>query len=138
VAVLVQGLWWLPAAGEAIGAAPIAGSAAAAVAAAGDAQLLRLAAAARMNTDVRRAVFCCVMGAEDAADAFERLLRLGLKVGPPCALCSAECQGRMRVRHQHPVYGICEGRLCSKTHCRLPSPWSHDSELYAMGLCSRG
>jgi hypothetical protein len=78
---LLQGLWWLPAAGEALGAGPTAGSAAAAAAAAaGDAELLRLAAAARMNTDVRRAVFCCVMGAEDASDAFERLLRLGLKV----------------------------------------------------------
>lgn len=77
---LLQGLWWLPAAGEALGAGPTAGSAAAAAAAAGDAELLRLAAAARMNTDVRRAVFCCVMGAEDAADALERLLRLGLKV----------------------------------------------------------
>ncbi len=52
-------------------------------AAAADSELLRLAAAARMNTDVRRAVFCCVMGAEDATDAFERLLRLGLKVRVP-------------------------------------------------------
>lgn len=32
-----------------------------------------------MNTDARRAVFCCVMGAEDYMDAFERLLRLPLK-----------------------------------------------------------
>lgn len=75
---VLQGLWWLPAAGEALSAAPAAGGAATA-AAAGDAELLRLAAAARMNTDVRRAAFCCVMGAEDATDAFERLLRLGLK-----------------------------------------------------------
>ena len=79
-----QGLWWLPAAGEAI-VAPASGTGALAAAGGGanaggpDAQLLRLAAAARMNTDVRRAVFCCVMGAEDATDAFERLLRLGLK-----------------------------------------------------------
>jgi hypothetical protein len=88
VLACVQGLWWLPAAGEALGAAPAPGSTSAALAAAGDAELLRLAAAARMNTDVRRAVFCCVMGAEDATDAFERLLRLGLKVRRParCAL----------------------------------------------------
>ena len=33
-----------------------------------------------MNTDTRRAVFCCIMGAEDTSDAFEHLLRLGLKV----------------------------------------------------------
>ena len=51
-----------------------------------------------MNTDVRRAVFCCVMGAEDAADAFERLLRLGLKVGRP-------------PRGEPSPGGGCEGRL---------------------------
>jgi hypothetical protein len=91
---LLQGLWWLPAAGEALGAGPTAGSAAAAAAAAGDAELLRLAAAARMNTDVRRAVFCCVMGAEDASDAFERLLRLGLKVRRnPAGQCQARPKG---------------------------------------------
>ena len=33
-----------------------------------------------MNTDARRAAFCAVMGSEDCVDAFERLLRLGLKV----------------------------------------------------------
>ena len=32
-----------------------------------------------MNTDARRAAFCAVMGAEDIADAFERLLKLQLK-----------------------------------------------------------
>lgn len=31
--------------------------------------------------DVRRAVFCIVMGSEDCMDAFEKLLRLPLKVG---------------------------------------------------------
>ncbi len=46
---------------------------------AGD-ELLRLAAASRMNTDARRAVFCAVMGAHDYADASERLLALPLKV----------------------------------------------------------
>lgn len=43
-------------------------------------ELLQLAAKQRMNTDVRRAVFCIIMGSEDYADASERLLRLSLKV----------------------------------------------------------
>ena len=46
----------------------------------GGGELLRLAVGQRMNTDARRAAFCAVMGSEDCADAFERLLRLGLKV----------------------------------------------------------
>lgn len=44
------------------------------------ARLLGLAAGQRMNTDARRAVFVAVMGAADVVDAFERTLRLPLKV----------------------------------------------------------
>lgn len=46
---------------------------------AGANELLRLAAAQRMNTDVRRAVFVCIMGSEDCMEAFEKLSRLPLK-----------------------------------------------------------
>jgi nucleolar MIF4G domain-containing protein 1 len=92
---LPAGMWWLPAAGEALigtlrntpaaggtgGAAGVNGSLASI--AGGDeeaARLLSLAAAQRMSTDVRRAVFMAVMGSEDAGEAFERLTRLPLKV----------------------------------------------------------
>ena len=34
-----------------------------------------------MNTDVRRAVFCVVMGAADYLDAFEKIVKLSLR--PP-------------------------------------------------------
>ena len=44
-----------------------------------DAKLLEVARKQRMNTDVRRAIFCIVMGSEDYLDAFEKLVRLGLK-----------------------------------------------------------
>ncbi|KAL1497289.1 hypothetical protein ABEB36_008279 [Hypothenemus hampei] len=42
-------------------------------------QLLEIAKKQRMNTDTRRDVFCIIMSAEDYLDAFEKLLRLGLK-----------------------------------------------------------
>lgn len=42
-------------------------------------KLLQLAAAQRMNTDVRRAIFCIIMSGEDYLDAFEKLLRLDLQ-----------------------------------------------------------
>lgn len=42
-------------------------------------QLLDLARKHRMNTDVRRSIFGILMTAEDYLDAFEKLLRLGLK-----------------------------------------------------------
>jgi nucleolar MIF4G domain-containing protein 1 len=42
-------------------------------------RMARLAAKQRMNTDVRRAVFCAIMAAADYEDAFERLMRLNLR-----------------------------------------------------------
>ena len=45
-----------------------------------DGELLSLAARQRMNTDVRKAVFCTLMGSQDVLDACEKLLRLPLKV----------------------------------------------------------
>lgn len=41
-------------------------------------RMLQLAAAQRMNTDSRRAIFCIIMSGEDYIDAFEKLLRLEL------------------------------------------------------------
>jgi nucleolar MIF4G domain-containing protein 1 len=42
-------------------------------------KLLDLARKQRMNTELRRNVFCILMSAEDFIDAFEKLLHLGLK-----------------------------------------------------------
>ncbi|XP_060067050.1 nucleolar MIF4G domain-containing protein 1-like [Ylistrum balloti] len=42
-------------------------------------KILELARKQRMNTDIRRNIFCTIMSSEDYLDAFERLLRLGLK-----------------------------------------------------------
>ena len=39
---------------------------------------MKLAAKQRMNTDVRRSIFCVIMSAEDFMDASERLLSLPL------------------------------------------------------------
>jgi nucleolar MIF4G domain-containing protein 1 len=41
--------------------------------------LLLLAKSQKMNTDVRRSIFVVLMTSEDYADAYERLLKLGLK-----------------------------------------------------------
>uniref|UniRef100_A0A3P8N5P6 Nucleolar MIF4G domain-containing protein 1 n=1 Tax=Astatotilapia calliptera TaxID=8154 RepID=A0A3P8N5P6_ASTCA len=43
------------------------------------AKVLELARKQRMNTDVRRNIFCVLMTSEDYLDAFEKLLRMGLK-----------------------------------------------------------
>ena len=43
-------------------------------------ELLALAKRQRMTTPVRRMVFVAMMGASSSVDAFERLIRLNLKV----------------------------------------------------------
>ncbi|XP_077592327.1 nucleolar MIF4G domain-containing protein 1 [Stigmatopora nigra] len=43
------------------------------------AKVLELARKQRMNTDVRRNIFCVLMTSEDYIDAFDKLLRMGLK-----------------------------------------------------------
>ncbi|MCO5609437.1 hypothetical protein L7F22_063663 [Adiantum nelumboides] len=42
-------------------------------------KMLQLAALQKMNTEIRRAIFCVVMSGEDYMDAFEKLLRIKLK-----------------------------------------------------------
>ncbi|XP_046363929.2 nucleolar MIF4G domain-containing protein 1-like [Haliotis rufescens] len=42
-------------------------------------QLMELARKQRMNTDIRKTIFCVIMTSEDYIDAFEKLLKLGLK-----------------------------------------------------------
>lgn len=97
------GFWWQPSAADAAAAGRLPSLRGASLAAAEaledtpgaggqtPAQLLRLAARHGMNTEVRRTVFCLVMGSEDYVDAFEKLVRLGLKV-------SGWGQGRWRGR----------------------------------------
>uniref|UniRef100_A0A915PX94 MI domain-containing protein n=1 Tax=Setaria digitata TaxID=48799 RepID=A0A915PX94_9BILA len=44
-----------------------------------DASLLQLAKRAKMNTAIRRDIFCTVMSSTDEVDAFEKLIKLSLK-----------------------------------------------------------
>jgi len=80
-----KGMWWLPQHSEVLlggaNSSQLPGDTLQSIAADGEdgVNLLEMAARQRMSTDVRRAVFCCVMGAEDYMDAFERLMRLPLK-----------------------------------------------------------
>lgn len=49
----------------------------------------QLAAAQRMSTDVRRAVFVAVMGSDDCLEAYEKLMRLPIKVRLNREACGA-------------------------------------------------
>lgn len=51
-------------------------------------KMLQLAAAQRMNTDARRAIFCVIMSGEDFKDAFTKLLGLDLQGKQVSTFCS--------------------------------------------------
>eukprot|EP00850_Spirogloea_muscicola_P006820 SM000033S12341 [mRNA] locus=s33:273617:276480:- [translate_table: standard] len=103
-----RGQWWLPSAESLRGTAT-------ATTATGveDEALVKLAAAQRMNTDARRAVFFAVMSAEDAADAFERLTRLKLagKQDREVMRVIVECCLQEKLFNEY--YALLAARLCA-------------------------
>lgn len=52
------------------------------------AKVLELARKQRMNTEVRRNIFCVIMTSEDYLDAFEKLLRFVVNRLCSVSLCS--------------------------------------------------
>ncbi|EFJ47843.1 hypothetical protein VOLCADRAFT_91452 [Volvox carteri f. nagariensis] len=131
-----KGMWWMPVAGEAlddplmlaaagggggggsVGAASAtatatgAGGGGAAATAASTARLLQLAAAQRMNTDARRAVFVAIMGSEDCREAHEKLLRLPLKGDQRREIVRVLVDSCLGEKTWNPYYGFLALRLC--------------------------
>eukprot|EP00455_Lapot_gusevi_P043605 TRINITY_DN5328_c0_g1_i3.p1 TRINITY_DN5328_c0_g1~~TRINITY_DN5328_c0_g1_i3.p1 ORF type:complete len:208 (-),score=43.34 TRINITY_DN5328_c0_g1_i3:44-667(-) len=69
-----------------------------------------------MNTDVRKAVFCVIMGAEDFMDCFEKLLRLDLKGKQDREIVRVllDCCGQENV--YNPYYSLVGHKLCVFNH----------------------
>ncbi|XP_043720037.1 nucleolar MIF4G domain-containing protein 1 isoform X2 [Telopea speciosissima] len=76
-------------------------------------KFMQLAAAQRMNTDARRAIFSVIMSAEDYVDAFEKLLRLDLpgKQDREIMRVIIECCLQEKVFNKY--YTILASKLCS-------------------------
>jgi nucleolar MIF4G domain-containing protein 1 len=81
-----------------------------------EAKLMRLARAQRMSTDVRRRIFVAVMGSSDCLEAFERLLRLGLKPVQEREIVRVivHCCGASR--RYNPYFALLSARLCQHDH----------------------
>ena len=127
-----RGHWWMPTAADAaenfaknhqnntnlLSGGGSGGAAAAAAAGIGSdagmpaSELLKLASAMRMNTDTRRAVFCAVMGSEDALDAFEKLLRLGLKGDQEREIVRVTVECCLHEGAYNPYYAQLVEKLC--------------------------
>ncbi|XWS58549.1 hypothetical protein CRYUN_Cryun08bG0043600 [Craigia yunnanensis] len=101
-------------------------------------KMLELAAAQKMNTDARRAIFCIIMSGEDYIDAFEKLLRLDLpgKQDRDIMRVLLECCLQEKVFNKY--YTVLAAKLCEhdKNHkftlqfCL----WDHFKELDSMPL----
>ncbi|XVF56838.1 hypothetical protein PTKIN_Ptkin06aG0152300 [Pterospermum kingtungense] len=101
-------------------------------------KMLQLAAAQRMNTDTRRAIFCIIMSGEDYIDAFEKLLRLDLpgKQDRDIMRVLVECCLQEKIFNKY--YTVLAAKLCEhdKNHkftlqfCL----WDHMKELDSMPL----
>ncbi|CAL1382285.1 unnamed protein product [Linum trigynum] len=74
--------------------------------------MLQLAAAQRMNTDTRKAIFCIIMSGEDYVDAFEKLLRLDLpgKQDREIMRVLVECCLQEKVFNKY--YTVLASKLC--------------------------
>ncbi|XP_062180951.1 uncharacterized protein LOC133885278 isoform X2 [Phragmites australis] len=101
-------------------------------------KLLQLAAAQRMNTDIRRAIFCIIMSAEDYLDAFEKLLRLGLSGKQDREIIRVIVDCCLQEKMFNKYYIVLASKLCSheKNHkfSLQYCIWDHFKELDNMEL----
>ncbi|KAL8109590.1 uncharacterized protein LOC141671887 [Apium graveolens] len=101
-------------------------------------KMIQLAAAQRMNTDARRAIFCIVMSGEDYIDTFEKLLRLDLhgKQDREIMRIIVDCCLQEKVFNKY--YCVLASKLCShdKNHkfTLQYCLWDHFKEMESMEL----
>ncbi|KAM8774204.1 nucleolar MIF4G domain-containing protein 1 isoform 2-T2 [Rhynchonycteris naso] len=75
-------------------------------------KMLELARKQRMNTDVRRNIFCTIMTSEDFLDAFEKLLKLGLKDQQEREIVHVLMDCCLQERTYNPFYAFLAGKFC--------------------------
>ncbi|XP_043728651.1 nucleolar MIF4G domain-containing protein 1 isoform X2 [Cervus elaphus] len=76
-------------------------------------KILELARKQRMNTDIRRNIFCTVMTSEDFLDAFEKLLKLGLKDQQEREIVHVLVDCCLQEKTYNPFYAFLAGRFCT-------------------------
>lgn len=74
--------------------------------------IMELARKQRMNTDVRRDIFCVLMTAEDYLDAFEKMHHLGLKTQQQREVVYVVLSCCIQEKKFNPYYAILAQKLC--------------------------
>ncbi|XP_070372960.1 nucleolar MIF4G domain-containing protein 1 isoform X2 [Equus asinus] len=75
-------------------------------------KILELARKQRMNTDVRRNIFCTIMTSEDFLDAFEKLLKLGLKDQQEREIVHVLMDCCLQEKTYNPFYAFLASKFC--------------------------
>ncbi|KRX54904.1 Nucleolar MIF4G domain-containing protein 1 [Trichinella sp. T9] len=75
--------------------------------------LLRLAKKNRMNTDLKRNIFCCILSAEDYLNAFEKLLKLNLSDKQEREIIHISFVCCLNEKTFNPFYGYLVQKFCS-------------------------
>ncbi|KAM6376429.1 nucleolar MIF4G domain-containing protein 1 isoform 1-T1 [Alca torda] len=75
-------------------------------------KIMELARKQRMNTDIRRSIFCVLMTSEDFMDAFEKLLRLGLKDKQEREIVHVILYCCLQEKTYNPFYAFLAGKFC--------------------------
>uniref|UniRef100_A0A3P8TAC9 Nucleolar MIF4G domain-containing protein 1 n=2 Tax=Amphiprion percula TaxID=161767 RepID=A0A3P8TAC9_AMPPE len=79
-------------------------------------KVLDLARKQRMNTDVRRNIFCVIMTSEDYLDAFEKLLRMGLKDKQEREIVHVLMDCCLQEKTFNAFYAVLGEKFCSHDH----------------------
>ncbi|XP_042639328.1 nucleolar MIF4G domain-containing protein 1 [Orycteropus afer afer] len=75
-------------------------------------KILDLARKQRMNTDIRRNIFCTIMTSEDFLDAFEKLLKLGLKDQQEREIVHVLMDCCLQEKTYNPFYAFLASKFC--------------------------
>ncbi|XP_061379286.1 nucleolar MIF4G domain-containing protein 1 homolog [Danaus plexippus] len=78
-----------------------------------DQRMMELARKQRMNTDVRRSIFCVIMSAEDYMDAFSKLEQLSLKGQQQREISHVLLSCSLHEKAYNPYYSVLADKLCS-------------------------
>ncbi|XP_022115975.2 nucleolar MIF4G domain-containing protein 1 homolog [Pieris rapae] len=107
-----------------------------------DQKLLKLAREQRMNTDVRRSIFCVIMSAQDYMDAFEKLQHLGLKGQQEREIVHVLLACCLQEKTYNPYYAVLGQKLCDtdrKYQLSIQySVWDKIKELDSLSKQSMG
>ncbi|XP_025908785.1 nucleolar MIF4G domain-containing protein 1 [Nothoprocta perdicaria] len=75
-------------------------------------KIMALARKQRMNTDIRRGIFCVLMTSEDFLDAFEKLLKLGLKDQQEREIVHITLHCCLQEKMYNPFYAFLASKFC--------------------------